>query len=233
MIKLSKKPKNAIIIEGFPGMGLVGTIATGFLIDHLRCEKIGKVYFQEAAPTLAIHGCKVIDPVSVYYNKKYNIIIIHSITAPTKIEWQAAQTVLDVCNQIKAKELITLEGVGSETNEPKCFVYSDSQKTMKQFSAIGVECIGEGIIIGVTAALMQIKGNTPVTSIFAETVTKLPDSKAAAKMIETLDKYLGLEVDYKPLLKQAEAFEGKLRVLMEHAERAKDAQQRKQLNYLG
>ncbi|MBW2989975.1 PAC2 family protein, partial [Candidatus Woesearchaeota archaeon] len=40
-IKLWKKPKNPIIIEGFPGFGLVGTIASEFLIDHLKTELIG------------------------------------------------------------------------------------------------------------------------------------------------------------------------------------------------
>ena len=30
---LSKKPRGATVIEGFPGLGLVCTIATGFLLD--------------------------------------------------------------------------------------------------------------------------------------------------------------------------------------------------------
>ena len=40
-IVLTEKPKNAILIEGFPGFGLVGTITTEFLIDHLKAKKIG------------------------------------------------------------------------------------------------------------------------------------------------------------------------------------------------
>ena len=39
-LKLDKKPKNPIIIEGFPGFGFVGTIATEFLIDHLNAKPI-------------------------------------------------------------------------------------------------------------------------------------------------------------------------------------------------
>ena len=33
---LSKKPKGVTIVEGFPGFGLIGTIATEFLIEHLE-----------------------------------------------------------------------------------------------------------------------------------------------------------------------------------------------------
>ena len=38
---LNQKPKNPVIIQGFPSFGLVGTIATGFLIDHLAAKPIG------------------------------------------------------------------------------------------------------------------------------------------------------------------------------------------------
>jgi len=40
--ELSKKPKNPIILEGFPGFGLVGTISTEYLIEHLNAERLDK-----------------------------------------------------------------------------------------------------------------------------------------------------------------------------------------------
>ena len=75
-INLWKKPKGVTIIEGFPGYGLVATIATGFLLDHLSCEKIGNFFFEEGPATLAIHQCLLIDPIGVYYNKKYNLVVV-------------------------------------------------------------------------------------------------------------------------------------------------------------
>ncbi|MBW2985166.1 hypothetical protein KY313_00720 [Candidatus Woesearchaeota archaeon] len=48
-----------------------------------------------------------------------------------------------------------------------------------------------------------------------------------------IDKYLGLNVDYKPLLKQAEEFENKLRNLMEKGVAAQKQQDRKTLSYVG
>ena len=234
MVVFTKKPKNVTVIEGFPGIGLVGTISTGFLVDHLKCEKIGSHFFDDVAPQLAIHQNKLIDPVTIYYNKEYNLAIIHSITAPVTIEWKAADMVLDVCKQLDAKEIITIEGVGSQTNSPKSFYYTQNSAVKAKFEKNKIPPIGEGIIIGVTAGLLQRNPNIPLTCVFAETVSKLPDSKAAAKIIETLDKYLNLKVDYKPLLKQAEAFEQKLRALVEHVQRTREIQEDKhQLDYLG
>ena len=36
---LTKKPKKVTIVEGFPGFGLVATIACEFLLDHLFTHK--------------------------------------------------------------------------------------------------------------------------------------------------------------------------------------------------
>src|SRR3989338_8277446 len=99
MVELSKKPKGVTVIEGFPGLGVVSTITTSFLLEHLETEQIGKHWFEEkeVAPIISIHNCQLIDPVSIHYSKKYNLVIIHSITSPLYIEWKAANFVLDIC----------------------------------------------------------------------------------------------------------------------------------------
>lgn len=67
--ELTKKPKSPIIIEGFPGFGLVGTISTEFLVEHLGAEKIGKIDIEENPPMVAVHKGKVIDPIGIFYRK--------------------------------------------------------------------------------------------------------------------------------------------------------------------
>lgn len=237
-VELKKKPKNPTVIEGFPGFGLVGTIASEFLISHLDCEQIGKFYFDDLPATVAIHDSKVIDPVSIYYNKKYNLVIIHSISGANGIEWKAADSVLDVCKQLNAKEIVCLEGVGSgsaqgeKDEKTQAFFYSNCKDCKKKLSAAGIEELKEGIIMGVTSALM-VKAKMPLTCIFSETHSNLPDSKAAAKIVEVLDKYIGLKIDYKPLLKQAEKFEKKLKDLLEKSMQAQEIKDKKSLNYVG
>lgn len=231
-LKLTKKPKNATIIEGFPGFGLVATIVTGYLIDNLEFEQIGTCYFEDVQPTVAIHGCEKMEPVSVLYNKKHNLVLIHAIAPPQHIEWKAADMVIDVAKQIQAKEVITVEGVGTKDYQNRAFFYVEEAKTRKKFRDIGIDCLGEGIIVGVTAALMQ-KLPKKTTCLFAEAHSQLPDSKAAAKIVEVLDDYLGLKIETEPLLEQAEKFESKLKGLVEQAEKTKEEKRKKQLSYLG
>ena len=234
-IKLTKKPKNCILIEGFPGFGLVGTIASEFLLEHLKFEQIGKIMFDEMPATVAIHEGKIVEPLGVFYNKKYNIVLLHAITASSGLEWKLADIVVDLAAKLNAKEVISLEGVGSseETTTSRVFYYSKSEKNRKKFEKNKVEELKEGIIIGVTGAILLRAEKVPVSCIFAETHTNLPDSKAAAKVIEVLDKYIGLKVDYKPLLAQAEKFENKLKDILSGSNQAQKLSEEKRLSYVG
>ena len=180
-----------------------------------------------------MHGCTIVDPIGIFYNKEYNVIIVHAITSAAGIEFKAADLILELCKQVSASELITLEGVGStDAAETRGFFYTDHPQMRKTMEKFGVDCLGEGIIVGVTAAVLM-RGGYPTLSLFAETHSKLPDSKAAAKIVEILDKLLDLKVDYVPLLKQAEEFEKKLKGMLTQTMKAQEMQEKKQVGYIG
>ncbi|MBI2546760.1 proteasome assembly chaperone family protein [Candidatus Woesearchaeota archaeon] len=233
-IQLSKKPKNVTIIEGFPGFGLVGTIATEFLIDHLEVEHIGRILLDELPAVVAVHDGKVVEPIGLFYSKKHNLVILHAITLVNGIEWKVADAVMDVAAQLSAKEIISLEGVGNpQTETSKTYYLSRDPKKHAMFKKLGVEPLKEGIVMGVTGAILIRAEKLPASAIFAETHTELPDSKAAAKILEVLNKLLGLGLDYKPLLEQAEKFEQKLKDLLAKSKETQDMQDKKKLSYVG
>ena len=128
-----------------------------------------------------------------------------------------------------------MEGVGSsiEKNESRIFYYTNSKKYETVFKKAKIEQLKEGIIMGQASALLVKSGATPVSCIFAETHTSLPDSKAAAEVIKALDAFLGLKIDYKPLLKIAAEFEKKFRGILMQGEKTKDLVARKQMSYVG
>ncbi len=236
-LKLDKKPKSPTIIEGFPGFGLVGTIAVEFLLDHLKTEKIGRIDFNDGQPMVAIHAGKVVEPLGIFYNKEHNLLLVHAISSVHNGEWDMAAIINALAKQLSAKEVICLEGVGSGSKEetvqePEVFFYTTDSKQKKAFEKIKVKPLAEGIIIGVTGAVLLRVDAAPVTCVFAETKMNLPDSKAAAKVIEVLDNYLGLDVDYKPLLEQAQKFEEKLQNILKKSAETKEQVDKKKLSYI-
>lgn len=234
-IELFKKPKNVTIIEGFPGFGLVSTIATEFLMDHLKCEKIGRIWSKEMPAMAAVHESKIIEPIGVYYNKKYNVVLVYGLNNAKGTEWEIADSLFKIYDELKAKEIIGIEGVGTlnEKNLYDILYYANFEEGKKKWEKLSARLLKEGIIIGVTGALMLKSDKQNLSCIFIETNSKLPDSKAAAKVIEYLDKYMPFDVDYAPLLDQAKKFEEKLKKIMEKGAEATQMAEDKKLTYLG
>ena len=232
---LTKKPKNVTIIEGFPGFGLIGTIATEFLMEHLETEKIGIVEMDEIPAMIAIHQSKVIEPISIHYNKLHNLVLVHAINIGKDLGWKLAEVITNLADDLQAKEIISLEGVGSPNGdeESRVFYYTTTAGTIAKKLQGVANPLNEGIIVGVTGALLAKQVKTPLVALFAEAKMGLPDSKAAAHIIQALDAYIGLGVDVKPLIKQADLFEKKLRGIVQKGQRAEQIQEEKHLSYVG
>ena len=229
-LELDKKPKGVKLITGFPGFGLVGTIATEFLIEHLKAVQIGKIRIEELPPVVAVHQGRVVEPLGIFYDRKYNLVILHALTSINSIEWQLENEICKLIDELKVKKIITIEGIGSNAAEnPNVYYLSNSKEDAKK---LNVSQLREGIIIGVSGALL-LKNCTNLLSLFAETHSTLPDSRAAARIIEVLDKYLGLKIDYKPLLEKAAKFESKIKKILEDKEKMSAAKENKELTYLG
>ena len=232
---LTKKPKNVTIIEGFPGFGLIGTIGTEFLMEHLNTEKIGTIELDEIPAMIAVHENRVIEPISLHYNKEYNLVFIHAINIGKNLGWKLADAVLDLSSQLNAKEIISLEGVGSPNPDASRVFYlttSDSKKAGEKLKGFAAPLM-EGIVVGVTGALLSKSCPTQLTALFAEAQDNMPDAKAAASIIQALDAYLGLKVDPRPLLKQAQEFEKKLKGIVTKSQRAEELQELKHPSYVG
>ena len=231
---LTKKPKNVTIIEGFPGFGLIGTIATEFLLEHLQTEKIGIVEMEEMPAMIAIHQNKVVEPISLHYCKKHNIVLVHAINIGKNNGWKVAEMMAQLAKELSAKEIISLEGVGSPNAEgSRVFFYATKDGEVTKKLSNFASPLMEGIIVGVTGALLAKSIDTPLVALFAEARSGFPDSKAAAHIIEALDAYTGLQIDPKPLLKQAQLFEKKLKGIVEKGREAEKVQEEKHLSYVG
>ena len=120
---LKSKPKGPTIIEGFPGFGLVGTIATEFLIKHLNAKQIGWIRMTEIPPVIAVHEGEAVEPLGIFYSKEKNLIILHALTNVQGFEWGISDILMKIYKDLGAKEMISLEGVGSEIPKEKYSKY--------------------------------------------------------------------------------------------------------------
>ena len=235
---LHEKPKRPVIIEGFPGIGFVGTIAVEYMINHLKTRSIGHIFDEKIPPIAMIHGDDTRRLLEVFYAPKQNLVFVHAIAGIKGIEWKVSETILELAKTLNAKEIISLEGVVSplEDGLSRIFIKSNYPKAEKEFRKMGLEKLESGAVTGVTGALMLKSDHVNSTFLFAETSVGMPDSRSAAELIKYLDVYLGLKIDPKPLRRQAEVFENKLKDMIKVSTKAqnetKDVKP-EDLSYLG
>ena len=229
-IILTKEPKGVTIIQGFPGFGMVGSISTEYLLEHLETTLIGTVQVDEIPPMLAIHKGELIPQIGLYYSEKFHIVILHFLVKGQDHEWLFAKIIQEIAVRLEAKEIISLEGVSGEETA-QVFAYSNLEDKQTELTKKGFPLLNESIILGVSAALFL--QNVSITAFFAMTKSTLPDSTAAAEIIKALDKYLGLSVDYSPLYDRAKEFEDKIKELLSKSQGASKEAEDSMLNYLG
>ena len=115
-IVLDKKVnlKDFTLIEGFPGIGLVGTIAAGYIIEKRNMEPIGHIESRLFPPMAAIHQGKPYFPARIYKDKKNNFcLLISEFIIPSVVVHSLAEAILDFAKKQKIKQIVSLAGMSS------------------------------------------------------------------------------------------------------------------------
>lgn len=228
-MQIDKKIRVKTLIVAFPSFGFVGNIALEFLKEHLKTEEVGKIFIDNMHPIIAIHKGELIEPISLYYNRKYQIALLQGISKPLGFENEIGNKIALLVKKFNVKEVITIDGVGAVGTDIYFYSKINNKDKLKK---CGLKQLNDGVVLGVTSALLMRIRN--ITSLFVETQSQLPDSNAAARAIKALDKYLKLNVDYEPLIEQAKKFEKKLNAILAKNNEAKQKQDlNKNLNYFG
>jgi uncharacterized protein len=72
------KSKNPLVIEGFPGIGLVGNIACQHIIEEMGLKYVGSIDSRYFPPLAVLFNGIVYMPVRIYEAPKKNIIVVIS-----------------------------------------------------------------------------------------------------------------------------------------------------------
>jgi len=235
-IELKKVPKeNSTIIEGFPGMGFVATIVCDYMIKHLNAEYIGSIFSKKFTPLTTIHQEKIIKPIEIFYDESNNIVLIQSNIGSEGIEYDIADIILEFAKRIKASQIITIEGVVAygRPSEGGVYYFTSNPKFEEILNKKGIKKMREGIIVGVTGALLLRAEDFPLVGFFVEVHSEMPDNKASAEIIKALDTYLNLNIDYSPLLKKAEEIEKRIKTFLDRILSVKKEKEKRTIGYAG
>ena len=115
VIQRNKKLDAPILIAGFPGPGLVGSISTSYIIDKLDMYQIACVESEHIAPGVIYVGGKLRHPFRLYSNNEGNVCVL-VCEAPIMIQgmYSVLNTVMKWGLDNRVKEVMVLDGIAVE-----------------------------------------------------------------------------------------------------------------------
>lgn len=229
-VKITTKPislENPIIIEGFPGIGLVGNIASQHLIDELDMEYIGSMESKYFPPIAVLFNGIINMPVRIYESKEYNIItVISDIPIHPTISYEVSKVLMDWAQSINVKEIVSIAGIATMTSDEKVFGAATNDDMLNRIKD-HVEIFQVGTISGISGSVMTecFMRNVPAISMLGETNSPNPDPRAAASVIKVLNIIYDLPIDTDNLMEQAEQIEIELQKLAEQVKTSEEGEQ--------
>lgn len=219
------KPRKPILIEGLPGIGNVGRVAAGYLVNELKMKKIAELYSPHFLP-LVILGpdstSHLLKCEFYYYRGKNDLIVLTGDTQSISPEghYEVCEKILDFAEKLGVKLIITLGGFaeGKEVVEPRVIGAVNDKNLVKKFDRYGVDFGKEhpiGTIVGASGLLLGLGRlkNIDGLCLMGETLglPLITDPKAADKVLQVLIKVLGVKLDLTKLEKTIKEMEEKLK----------------------
>ncbi|MEW6721953.1 MAG: PAC2 family protein [Candidatus Micrarchaeota archaeon] len=203
-----KKLSKPMVVMGFPGTGLVGSVAASQVVDALQMPFGGYISSSDFAPLAAIHDYKPMPAARIHFSEKHNIVVIISeMTIPIGSSLEVADKIYDFARSISASTIISLGGISLQDEKKGVYVVSSDPEIVRDVIAKKIaKPIREGATTGVTGILLT-KGTLdrfPITTILAESSEEYLDPKAATNVLKVLSRITGIQISTAKLEKEAE-----------------------------
>jgi len=226
------KLKDAVLIDGFPGVGLVGTIVANFLINTLKLEQIGVIDSYKFPAISVIKDGEPHNPMRLYSGEQICndgtcnqvAVCVSEFTPPAEITKDLVNSLMDWAENNGCTKIISAEGfsTGPKADGEKNDVYgvASSSGARIWIKDAKVKPFTYGTVGGITGSLLN-EGKVRklnVLGLLAEVTEDAPDAMAAANVIKAIDELLlAIELDPEPLLKEAQNLEKEVKNVREQA----------------
>ena len=231
------QPNNPVLIEGLPGLGLVGKIALRYLIKQLKAKKIAYLYSPHFPYFVLVNkkgNVRLLRGAFYYYqNPKGNDIILFTGDSQSQTiegQYEIADRMLDFSEKHGVKTIATIGGYRMEPQEkPKVFIAATDQDILQKALQAGATLSKSGSpIVGTAGLILGLAKFKKIEALclLGETRGYLPDPLAAKSVLEVLKSTFNFDLDLTGLdeeIKRAETTVTKLQQI--EAKRAVEAEE--------
>ncbi|VVB99212.1 PAC2 family protein [uncultured archaeon] len=220
------KFKDAVLLTGLPGIGLVGKIAVDYIIRQLKPEKIAEIHADFFPPSVQTTNgiVELIKDELHYLNFNGRDFIFLSGPVQPALDgrgsmeehFEFSHVIIKSLKERGLDELCTLAGINVGEKrmqaEPRVVVAATGKKKLDEWVKVGaVSDKPVGLISGVAGLLLGLGKEEGIdgSCLMGETNARLVygDPGAAKAIIELLIKKYGFSVEMKEMEKEAKEIE--------------------------
>lgn len=236
IISKTVKLRDPILIEGLPGIGLVGKLAAEHMIKELGAVKFAELYSGHFPHQVLMlrKGIMRMLKNKFYYvkgKKRDIIIVVGDVQAVTpESQFAVCGEILDFFGKQGGKTIYTLGGygIGKVIEKPRVFGAATHMTKVKELKKYGI-VFGEakGSIIGAAGLLLglgKLRGMSGAC-IMGETHGGYVDAKSAQSVLEVLSKVLDIKINLAKLEERAKESERFMKRIEKEAEKQKQVQE--------
>ena len=219
------KLKNPVLIEGFPGVGMVGTVAAMHLVKDLDMELVGYIDSEYFPPICTVHNEEPLPAARIYQSKKYNLLVLFSeFVIPMNAVAEVANEIILWGEDKKLSAIFSLGGVGMTTSEKtKVFGISTTEGLKESLREADITIVKEGVTTGVTGLILSNAyiRKFPAAAILTGSRDINVNLIGAADVLDKLSKILNIPINTEKLRKEGEEIEEKIKKMLKDTKEAK------------
>ncbi len=200
------QPNNPILIEGLPGLGLVGKIALRYMIKQLKPKKVAYLYSPHFPYFVLVNkkgNVRLLRGVFYYYkNPNGNDLILFTGDSQSQTiegQYEIADQILAFSEKHNVKTIATIGGYRMEPKEkPKVFIAATSKEILDKALQAGALLSSSGSpIVGTAGLILGLAKFKKIEALclLGETRGYLPDPLSAKSVLEVLKSTFNFDLD--------------------------------------
>lgn len=215
--------QGAVLVVGFPSVGMVGAVAGGFLAEHLGMRLAGTVVGEGLPPVGIVRKGRLTSPIQMWakeapcgldHTSERLLLLRSDIAIPEGETVPLAAMVARWAREHGVALVVGVEGYVPRENVPNQGILgAASLQGAKVLDRLKVRPFDDAALTGFQAALL-VRANReriPAVALFAPVESHDGDASAAAEFVRLVDPLVP-RIELKPdeLLKRAEAIEARI-----------------------
>jgi uncharacterized protein (TIGR00162 family) len=198
--------KNPILVEGLPGLGLVGKIAIRHLVKQVKAEKFAHIYSPHFPYFVLVSkkgNVRLLRGTFYAWKKtgKNDVILFTGDSQAQTVEgqYEISEHIMKFAEQQGARMIVTIGGYRMEAKDkPKVIAAATSQDLLNKALRAGAAVSPTGSpIVGTAGLILGLSHLKKIDALclLGETRGYLPDPRSAKSVLEVLQSMFGFDAE--------------------------------------